>query len=295
MQDPAHNGVAHGLRRCDDHGILAGVVCSEGLTSVADSIRAHRDVMATLNQWREAGDSTCDEDADIRYSGECRADARFLEVVEDPLLAIHGIARLLIERLLVTTPNGGVSDKTVRAIGIFYFSMDQPYRRGTDLGQTTVPPRQGGAKLLYLLPSYAYGTVGTAAAELGWEARRNSYSSTALVLPVRLGFGKYNSPAANVFARHTRLVAGPAFSLKPGFILSEVRVGENVWFGLDSLSRHVSFSDHLSPELSVLLIGDKLRTAVAYAPRSLISRRGFPLLFEFGIGDLTGLTYWLSR
>jgi hypothetical protein len=90
-------------------------------------------------------------------------------------------------------------------------------------------------------------------------------------------------------------VAGPAFSLKPGFILSEVRVGENVWFGLDSLSRHASFSDHLSPELSVLLIGDKLRTAVAYAPRSLISRRGFPLLFEFGIGDLTGLTYWLSR
>ena len=295
MQDPAQSGVAHRLRRCDDHGILAGVVCSEGLVSVTDSIRAHRDVLATLRQWREAGDSTCDKDADIRYSGECRADARFLEVVDDPILAMHAIARLLIERLLVTTPRGGLGDKAVRGIGILYFSMDQPYRRGNDLGQTTVPPRRGGAKLLYVLPSYAYATVGAAAAEIGWEARRNSYSSTALVLPVRLGFGKYSSSATSAFARHTRLVAGPAFSLKPGFVLSEVRVGENVWFGLDSLTRHSSLADRLSPELSVFLIGDKLRTAVAYAPRSMISRRGFPLLFEFGIGDLNGLTYWLSR
>jgi hypothetical protein len=86
-----------------------------------------------------------------------------------------------------------------------------------------------------------------------------------------------------------------AASWKPGFWISEVRAGENVWLGADSISRHRGFADHLSPELSVLALGSKLRTAIALRPNTLSRDHPARLIGELGVGDLNGLLFWAFR
>jgi predicted acylesterase/phospholipase RssA len=294
MLSPNQHDQAVRLRTCEDHGFVADLICGPGLSSVLDTIRADQRAMATLAQWRQTGNESCALDAELDGGSHCRADAFFIGLVNDPTSQMHGLLRLLIERLLVTTPMGGVSDKAVRAVGIMYLSLDQPYRRGLDLGQTSIPPRRATSNFVYALPSYVTSSLGLSAAEIGWELRWNPFAATGLVVPLRIGWGRYGSDNG-YFARHTRTIQGLAASWKPGFWISEVRAGENVWLGADSISRHRRFADHLSPEISVLAFGSKLRTAIALRPNTLSRDHPAHLIGELGIGDLNGLLFWAFR
>lgn len=291
--DTAERRRVASLRACrGEGGPLVGVVCGSGLRAVLDTLRADPVVRRVVRDARKAGGDACSRSATPDQSHTCLVDERFVELLDDPTREMHRVARSLLDRVIVTTPDSSTADLAVRAVGAYYFSSDGRYRRGIDMGQTSIPPREGE---WHVLPSSVTASVGMPGAIVGWEARFNANSRLAAVVPARVAFGRFEPAGAERKPTADRLITGLALDWKLDGKLSSLRAGYNLWLGTDRVSRDTPLRDHGAPYVGAALLASKLRISLGPTPRSLRTARPHGWIGEVGIADLNGILYWARQ
>jgi hypothetical protein len=260
-----------------------------------------------LRRWHDANKAACSRKAGNVDSDVCLADEQLMQLIANPAAEMDRVAQLLIERLLYTTPPGGLSYKVVAGIGFVYFSGNERYRRGFDAGQTSLPPMHRSSTVLWrLVPSYAGGSLGMQAANIGWETRYNPASRLALVIPGRVVISRPDGGDSSITEVRGwdacvhrcyafTPVIGSAIEVKFNSLISSVRLGADYWLKPRSDSSAFFKSDQISPTLGIFFLGGKLRTSLSLRPTGSVVNRSDRFIGEIDVGDLNGLLFWGSK
>lgn len=303
MQDTLRSSreTATRLRQCGQ-GWIPAIVCSEGLKSVLDTIKADAAAMQVLRDARKDPLVDCGRKAPLLESDACLADERLMRLISDPEMEMDRIVQSFIERLVYRTPPGSMSYKVVAGLGFMHYSTNGSYRSGFDAGQTSLPPLHKSSQMFLwkALPSYATTLVGVQGAVLGWEARWNATSKLGIVTPIKMTLSQLSNEDSSTAAirgwpvsfafGHVVVapVVGTAAEYKTGGVLSSVRLGENYWIPVNGTTSR----DRWSTEASLFFFGGKLRTSLAQRPKGAIVNRTNSWIGEIGLGDVNGLIYW---
>jgi hypothetical protein len=302
---------AYRQEHCPVDGPLHGISCDQGVRQIAVGLDDDKVVRSILEDWK--GDPTCKlgiaPDLSVRRGApECYADEWFFDWVEHPTPQLHKLFRHLLKRLDFTTPHGPGGNlaavATVHALGFTYFSSDAAYRRGFDMGQTSLPVRGSKAAMLgwALFPSSANVVLGAGGLSLTWEVRHHTAPPhMTLVLPVRVTFARLhmvdevhapNSHAFGSAGLSVGMIPWKAMRM-PGFVTSIRADLGSVWFPLGGEAPRPRFEERLSYGATFLLFNSKLRASLMRRPRMFDDYPQRHWLGELGLNDLNGLSYWI--
>lgn len=204
--------------------------------------------------------------------------------------------RALLRRADYGTPHGdqmGIGSTLAHAASIVYLSADSRYRRGFDMGKSSLPEIEGWSRYAWgMVPSSVAFPIGSYGVDLGWEPRFNFGETVSLVAPLRLRFSTLEDDDDDD-TRTTRAIGGLGgeFRLKPSFLTS-VRLDVVYWQRVGSQPPvPPEFLDKIGGGITTAMFGNKVRFTIESRPTTL-NRSRAPIA-SVGIGDVNGILYWL--
>ncbi|HEV7993064.1 MAG TPA: hypothetical protein VGP25_14660, partial [Gemmatimonadaceae bacterium] len=294
---------AFAQEHCGVEGPLHGILCSEGLLSIADALQSDKPAMAILERWNK--DPSCADDLSPDQSADCLADSWFLSWIHQTRRETHFLLKNALKRLDETTPHGTDGNiaavAAVHALSLAFLSASETYRFGVDLGQTSLPQR--GSKLSTagweLVPSSLSFPLTSAGVIFGWEARFVFHGHYSVVLPGKIAHSSLHAvgqPESN----HWYGLPGVGFGVVPypgmhlpGFI-SGVRPEVEWWMGGGDDAKRFS-RERMAYGVTTFLVSNKLRFSVMHQPDLFDRQPTAHLMYQLGIHDVNGLAYWIKH
>jgi len=287
-------------RKCDG-GPIERMGCSEGLDVAFTAIRTTPFLKRAL---RAANDDCAAANAGKE---RCSDDERFDDFVHEPYSALNRLTGKVLERLLDATPKSSALKIPLTVASATYFATNERARTGVDQGSVSIPPSLGtlNRTLLWLVPSSIGGYAGIPGWYYEWAARWHVSPGYAIGATTRFISASGLAGPASPRGRHTvpSLRIERKFGGAGSLLASTLGVDFSYWADWRYNWRHGGFrpttleEKALSAAVTSSLFAQKLRLSFGYRPTKYVTRTRSKsrVLFSIGVGDVTGLSYWLYR
>lgn len=289
------------IGHCRRPAIIMSVFCESNLVAFLDALQSHSDAVEIMRQW--SSDPACSDEHAIVDGEGCRAEPRFVEMVNDPEGTLYDVTRQTLSRLETITPRGGMARRTASALVFLNGSSSGRHRRGFDLGETALPENMQVWQRLffYALPSSIMLTPNISGwGEVAWEARAHIGTSPfAFAIPLRLR--PFSEIGFDGISDRTLLVPGARLEYKAAPYNTRVGIEDDLWFRpYDGLLTHGNRGHTMGLFVSA---AGKVNLTWTGVPHGLTIYRqyarvrpfGQPSVLSAGIGDFNGDLYWLWR
>ena len=289
------------IGHCRRPAIIMSVFCESNLVAFLDALQSHSDAVEIMRQW--SSDAACSDERAVVDGEGCRAEPRFVEMVNDPEGTLYDVTRQTLSRLETVTPRGGMARRTASALVFLNGSSSGRHRRGFDLGETALPENMQFWQRLffYALPSSIMLTPNISGwGEVAWEGRAHLGTSPfAFAIPLRLR--PFSEIGFDGVSDRTLLVPGARLEYKAAPYNTRVGIEDDLWFRpYDGLLTHGNRGHTMGLFVSA---AGKVNLTWTGVPHGLTIYRqyarirpfGQPSVLSAGIGDFNGDLYWLWR
>jgi predicted acylesterase/phospholipase RssA len=258
---------------CTDGGALEQMSCNQGLLHLFTSLN--------------------------KVEGVSRADSNnlyFRDFLDDPVSGMDGVASDFLWRLETTTDKEASTRIMLVALNAYYFAGNDRARKDWDAG-TSLPPHLHGWSVLYLaVPSSIGGNLMGINPWVEWTPRWHASRDLAVVLPLRYLDAQVDLPDLAYAGRRGQVLGGVRLEAKLAGVLRPWLNTASV--GADYVRRTAGrpYPRPLAFHASITPLLGKLRITAQGRPHGIpFSGERGGILWLFGVGDLNGDLYWLSK